>query len=167
MASVDWKTQRNYIIFFDCGPHKILPRYLFWLNLIKQHYRRTIVGSLQDIATVVSRSSVVNKTQLVGAQDGSSIVPIFDWGSFFDSTTKRIKGIKKFQHFRFSCQHPGAVFVKTNCNDVEKKYTLVKSECEHTLRDDFPATIPPPGLSVERQQYLYEKIREFCPEEVN
>ena len=30
---------------------------------------------------------------------------------------------------------------------------------------DLPCIIPPLGLSLERQWYLYERIREFCPEE--
>ncbi|MCG8625900.1 MAG: hypothetical protein MJE68_28370, partial [Proteobacteria bacterium] len=29
---------------------------------------------------------------------------------------------------------------------------------------DLPPVIPPSGLSLERQQYLFEKIREFCRE---
>ena len=29
-----------------------------------------------------------------------------------------------------------------------------------------PSIIPPPGLSAERQWYLYTKIQEFCPEEM-
>ena len=29
----------------------------------------------------------------------------------------------------------------------------------------LPAVVMPNGLSSERKQYLYEKIREFCPDE--
>ena len=38
-------------------------------GLIKQLYRRKYVGCLDDIAIVVSKSSVVNVPQLVGTQD--------------------------------------------------------------------------------------------------
>ena len=49
---------------------------------------------------------------------------------------------------------------------LKKLLSLVRDDCEHTLRESFPDAIPCPGLSPERQQYLFEKIREFCPEEV-
>ncbi len=32
--------------------------------------------------------------------------------------------------------------------------------------NDLPEKVQPPGLSRDRQQYLFEKIREYCPEEV-
>jgi len=124
------------------------------------------VGCLDDIATVVSQSSVVNEVQLVGTQDGTSIVPMYDWAKFLDPVTKRIQGTKKFQHFRFSSDHPGKVFARATHDGPETAFTLVRRNCEDQLKRGFPDVIPPPGLSRERQQYLYERIREFCPEEV-
>ena len=150
--------------FLIVGHTKFSPDTCF--GLIKQKYRKTSVGSLQDIATVVDNSSVVNETQLVGAQDGTPIVPMFDWGKFLDPLTKKVKRIKRFQHFRFTCDHSGKVFAKPTCDGTEKTFSLVRDDCEHTLRESFPDAIPCPGLSPERQQYLFEKIREFCPEEV-
>jgi len=32
--------------------------------------------------------------------------------------------------------------------------------------NDLPEEIQPPGLSQDRKQYLFKKIREYCPEEV-
>ena len=150
--------------FLIVGHTKFSPDTCF--GLIKQVYRRTFVGCLDDISAVVAKSSVVNESQLVGTQDGSTVVPVYDWGGFFDNTTKKVKGIKKFQHFRFTHEHPGKVFARSTCDGDEKEFSLVRDNSNQTLIREFPNGIPPPGLSAERRQYLYEKIREFCPEEV-
>ena len=52
--------------------------------MIKWLYRRTFVGCLDDSVKVVSKSSVVNEPQLAGAEDGSTIIPMYDWATYFD-----------------------------------------------------------------------------------
>ena len=128
-------------------------------------YWRTFVGCLNDIAKVVSKSSVVNEPQLVGAQDGSTIVPMYDWATFFDKGTTKIPHIKQCQHFRFCSQHQGKVFVKPSQGAAELEHSILKKN--NNLLKLLPATITPAGLSHERQLYLYGKIREFCPEEAS
>ena len=150
--------------FLIVGHTKFSPDTYF--GLIKQRYRKTFVGCLEDVATVVSQSSVVNEVQLVGMDNGTSIVPMFDWVKFLDPLTRRIKGTKKFQHFRFSSDHPGKVFARVTHDGPETTFTLIRRNCEDQLKRGFPDIIPPPRLSPERQQYLYEKICKFCPEEV-
>ena len=149
--------------FLIVGHTKFSPDTCF--GLIKRLYRRTFVGCLDDITKVVSKSSVVNEPQLVGTQDGSTIVPMYDWATYFDEGTTKVLGIKKYQHFRFCSEHPGKVYVKTSQAAVEHEHSILKKH--HNLLETFPATITPAGLSPERQLYLYEKIREFCPEEVS
>lgn len=97
-------------------------------GMIKWLYRRTFVDCLDDIAKVVSKSSVVNKLQLVGAQDGSTIVPtcMYDWATYFDGNTTKVSGIKKYQHFQFSSEHPGVVYVKTSQAATEKEFSVLK-----------------------------------------
>ena len=57
----------------------------FWcFGLFKQTYRRTKVDCLDDIVQVVESSAVVNHAQLVGTQDGTVLVPTYDWAKFFD-----------------------------------------------------------------------------------
>ena len=149
--------------FLIVGHTKFSPDTCF--GLIKRLYRRTYIGCLDDISKVVSNSSVVNKPQLVGAQDGSTVVPMYNWGTYFDECTTKVPGIKKYQHFQFSAEHPGKVFVRTSNTADEKEVTILKSH--HNLLETFPSTITPTGLSLERQHYLHEKIREFCPEDVS
>ena len=40
------------------------------------------------MAAVVSKSSVANEPQLVGKQDGTTIVPIYDWASYFEKVSR-------------------------------------------------------------------------------
>ena len=62
--------------FLIVGHTKFSPDTCF--GLIKRLYRRTYVGCLDDISKVVSNSSVVNKPQVVGAQDGSTVVLMYN-----------------------------------------------------------------------------------------
>ena len=51
---------------------------------MKQCFRRTKIGDLDDIANCVSLSSAVNVPQLVGSLDGTVLVPMHNWNGFFD-----------------------------------------------------------------------------------
>ncbi|XP_064651551.1 uncharacterized protein LOC135502539 [Lineus longissimus] len=63
------------LIFLITGHTKFAPDWCF--GLFKQRFRRTRVNTLDDIANVVSQSTVsgVNIPQLAGKEDGSIIVP--------------------------------------------------------------------------------------------
>lgn len=51
------------------------------------------------------KSSTSNRAQLVGAQDGSVIVPVLDWSSFLEG--KDIKQLLKQHQFTMSATNPG------------------------------------------------------------
>ena len=108
---------------------------------------------------------MVNHAQLVGSQDGSVLVPTYDWEQFFDSPfrQKALKGVKAMHHLTFTESKRGVALVKDTINSPEREVMLLKNTSWKPQADDLPAVIPPPGLSLERRQYLYEKIREFCP----
>ena len=101
----------------------------------------------------------VNHPQLVGSYDGTSSLLFYNWTSFFDTKTTALKGITKFHHFRFSAQHHGSVFVKTSSDTVEKEINLLSDKTWKPSQYQLPAVIEPPGLSLEWQWYLYNKIR--------
>ena len=115
-------------------------------GLIKWLYRRTYVGCLDDIGKVVSKSLAVNKSQLIEAQDTSTVVLMYNWGMYFDESTTKVPGIKKYQHFRFSAKHPRNVFVKTSYRADEKEVL----QSHHNLLKTFPSTITPTGSSFEQ-----------------
>ena len=148
--------------FLIVGHTKFAPDWCF--GLAKQCFRKTPVSCLDDIANTVASSSIVNIPQLVGTHDGDLFVPSYDWSNFFNSHVIKtaLKGISKFQHFRFSRTSPGDVYVKSSSTGSEKKITLLKEQSWQPSPDELPEAIEPNGMSPERQLYLYEKIREFC-----
>ena len=75
-----------------------------------------------------------------------------------------LKGISQMHHFRFTASKPGVVYVKNFNDDTEKEIKLLKTPWQPTTHN-MPDVIPPPGLSIERQWYLFNKIRDFCPDE--
>ena len=79
MEGDDWSqsTHRNFV--HDGGHTKFAPDWCF--GLLKQKFRKTKVGCLDDIVKVVNDSSVVNHAQLVGKEDGTIIVPQYDWAT--------------------------------------------------------------------------------------
>ena len=70
------------IQFLIVGHTKFSPDWCF--GLFKQHFRRSKVDCLDDIANVASNSAEVNEVQLVATQDGQILVPTYDWAEFFD-----------------------------------------------------------------------------------
>ena len=162
MASLGWPQQIDHTLIV--GHTKFSPDWCF--GLLKREFRRTKVGCLDDIVWVVEKSAKVNHVQLVGTQDGQVLVPTYDWSEFFSSHFRQtaLKGIKSLHHLRFSHTHTGSVFVKESVSSPERAIKMLRSDSWSPSKDTLPPVIPPQGLSQERKQYLFEKIREFCPE---
>ncbi|XP_065893388.1 uncharacterized protein [Dysidea avara] len=154
------------ISFLPVGHTKFSPDWGF--GLLKQKYKKTFVGCLDDIVKVINQSAKPNWAQLVGAQDGSNIVPMYNWADYFDPHTVKtaLKGITQMHHFRFSSAHLGKVFVKNCKSDKERSINLRKESSWNPTPTDLPHVIVPDGLSLERRWYLFDKVREFCPVEV-
>ena len=53
--------------------------------------------------------------------------------------------------------------VRNDSTDLEREITLIKDVSWRP--NDFPQSITPSGLSLERQWYLHDRIRDFCPED--
>lgn len=122
------------------------------------------MGSLQAIASVVNNSAKCNVAQLVVTEDGKTVVPTYNWTDLFASRFRKFDGIKKHYHFRFISSDPGAVYVKLHSDTTEKGFVLLKGSWSPSS-DDLPPIIIPNGLSMERQWYLLDHIREFYPEQ--
>ena len=124
-----------------------------------------MVGSLDAISEVVNKSAQCNVAQLVSREDGSTVVTTYDWTDFFAPRMKKIAGIKKLHHFRMTSSSPGCVYVKNQFDSpTEERIDLLKAPWSPN-HDELPTVVPPRGLSAERQWYLYEQIRPFCPDE--
>ena len=145
--------------FLPVGHSKFSPDWCF--GFFKHLYRRTRVGSLQAIAHVANNSAECNFAQLVSRKGGSTFVPSYLWTDFF---AMKIPGIKKLHHFQVTASSPGKVFVREWFDSPEVALDLLKEPREPDA-DELPMLIAPHGLSAERQWYLHEQIRPFCPEE--
>ena len=64
--------------------------------------------------------------------------------------------------FRFSAARHGRMYVKESSSAAEWEITLVHDDSWQPSPDELPPVVILNGLSEERQQHLYEKIREFC-----
>ncbi|KAL8583126.1 hypothetical protein ACOMHN_029822 [Nucella lapillus] len=130
--------------------------------------RQDDVSSLDDLARTVELStptSRVNIPQLVGREDGTVMVPTYNWQEYLTPAYKQLKNIKPVGHFRFTATNPGVVFYKTTIADEEQQF-------QHSVPDPYaalapmPALIPPPLLSHARRQYLFNSIRQYVRENV-
>lgn len=131
-------------------------------------FRKCKVDCLDDIAKVVEETAEVNEVLLVSTQSGEVLVPTYDWATFFDKPFNQtaLKGIKSFHHFLFTSNHPGHVFVKSAADQPRKKINMLSDLNWPFIPSELPPVVKPNGLSYERKQYLFEKIREFCRPEV-
>ena len=164
-------TGRNKSItvsFLPAGHTKFSPDWCF--GLFKQKFRRSEVGCLQDIAKVVEASSYVNKAQIVTAH-GDNPVKTYDWTGYFIPYFKRIPNITTYHHFHFDSNSPGKISLRETADGQVTALSHLKDEDDSTFRSmggtsesNFPNQVPPKGLTAERQWYLYDKIRQFCPD---
>ena len=150
------------ISFLIMGHTKFSPDWCF--GLFKQRFRRTKVSCLDDIVRVVESSAEVNHAQLVATQDNDILVPTYNWSQFFEQHCRKtaLSGITSLHHFRLDVTGPGVVHVRSAADQHEKAINMLRDPLWRPTTEDLPVIVPPAGLSLERQWYLYEKIREFC-----
>ena len=137
-------------------------------GLIKLKYKRSYVSSVSQLADVVSNSTTknINISQHVSdPQTGETLVEVRDWKPYLEKRFKKIPNITKYQHFRFSSQHPGHMFVRELPSSEEKKINILRQPVDKVHFLPMPKIIAPPGLNAEREWYLYEQIREHCDAE--
>ena len=65
-----------------------------------------------------------------------------------------------FCHYRFTAAEPGVVYCRQFADTAETRHVVLKPGASPPRI--LPPSLPAPGLSAERQQYLYDKIRPFC-----
>ena len=114
-------------------------------GLIKRKFRHTDVSSLDDLTRVVNESAACNLCQLVGTQDGTTIVPSRDWAGFLSSHFCRLDGSKKYHHFCFEQDHPGVIFLKKTATAKEETWCLLLGDWSPSLADK-PPLVPATGL---------------------
>lgn len=113
----------------------------------------------------MNKSSTGNKAVRYTNADGENTYEWFDWKTFLGDAFKPVKAVRKYHHFRFSSLNPGVVFVKETSDPTEAEVPHQLLRRPGTVFDGtLPQVLPPGGLSVERQAYLYKSIRPFVRE---
>jgi hypothetical protein len=134
-------------------------------GLLKKSYRRTRVDTMGCIAEAVKNSSHVgaNRVQLVRNLSGDQLVHFYNWSEFFSLFFTSLPSITSYHVFYFDCDLPGTVFVKCRSTDPSyQEFTIQRPSSILPTPSQFPIEVVPSGLTVDRQWYLYEKIRQFC-----
>lgn len=105
---------------------------------------------MKSIAQVVNDSAKCYFSQLVSDENGSMIVPTYNWTDFFAPRIKKVVGIKKYHHFRCDSSQPGVVFVKEHADTNEQTIDLMKLTPRWSPDlSELPSAVPPKGLSIE------------------
>ncbi|KAL8607147.1 hypothetical protein ACOMHN_009541 [Nucella lapillus] len=159
------KHQSISLHFMPPGHTKFAPDWCF--ELLKRAFRRSEVHCLQDLSSVVHDSTPVkkvNRAQIVRgeSQDARTEVETYNWQAFFSNHFRTMPGIKKIGHFHFSSDTPGVMKYRETLADAEEEFRLV-ADVQRVLAElpDMPDVIPAPGLSPDKQDYLYRNIRSF------
>ena len=103
-----------------------------------------------------------NFVQHVRSPEQQQLVKTYDWTAFFQLLGFRhLPGILQYHVFRFDSSEPGTIFVKEYSTSPEVAIKILKPPIL-PFNLSFPPEIPPKGLGLDRQWYLYEKIRILC-----
>ena len=128
-------------------------------GLVKQKYRRSDSDTMDHLVRVVNESASCNYAQVYRASDGGSNWKWRNWDLFL---AKHFKGICKLHHFRFSSTEPDIVYVKESIHDTEVPMNILKGAVN--VSEFSPTSLPqelvPAGLTIDRQRYLFNSIRE-------
>jgi len=95
--------------------------------------------------------------------DSEKPVNFYDWKSFLARFFIPLKNISKYQHFIIDAGKPGLVLCKTSENSTVETHCLLKSAdlLPSMSSQSCPTRIKGPGISIDRQWYLYEEIGQF------
>ena len=104
----------------------------------------------------------MNTAELVGLDNGTVLIPAYDWMSYLGILFKKIPHLKTYLHFRFDKAFPGRVFCKQYFSSEETAINILKTDRNMPQADRLPPVITPKGISHERAEYLFKEIREFC-----
>ena len=148
------------VSFMIPGHTKFGPDWLF--GLIKQKYQKTRVSSMHQIESVVKDSTVNGQKKSFIVGQNMSKFNYYSWNDFLAQFFTTTPNITSYHHFLFKAQNPGVVTLKKCSDSPPTTFQFLKSP---VVMGQLPSIIQPDGLSDSRQQYLYEKICQFCEDE--
>lgn len=124
---------------------------------IRKLFRRSDVDCLGQFHTLINKSAATNEA--VPFQSGAW--KWINWKDFLSSQFRAVKGIRRFHHFRVTADDPWTVYLKERIDGEEKPMSMRKRGATPFDATELPEEIIPPGLTLERQQYLYRTVRPY------
>ena len=138
-----------------------------YFGLIKKKYRRSKVYTYDHLVDVINTSTndKYNICQTYSDGQGKPSIQYRKWTSWLGKYFKKMPAITAYQHFYIDEKKPGIVCVKEDSEAKNTEISLLKDETiPFANKYQLPRSSSPKGLSVERQWYLYEKIRRHIPD---
>ena len=125
-------------------------------GLIKILYRKSKANTLDDIVSIVNRSTTVhlNTSQLYLNGEGFKYYNFKNYFQMF----KKLPNIQKYHHFYLTSQHPGVIFYKDRIED-DYKEAIIRTFSYAT--NILPPTIDVRPLSLKRQEELHKEIAPY------
>lgn len=119
--------------------------------------------TIEQLAHLIESSSKNGHNVCIRAsQNKTSAVTYFDLSSWLSQYFETLKGITNYQNFVLEQKNPSVIVVKEHKDSFDIKINLTKKKFpfgKFHLPKRLPKQIFPEGLSLERQWYLYDKIR--------
>lgn len=137
-----------------------------YFGLIRRLYRKSKIYTYNQLVELIQNSS---SNGLVLCQPflnekSEQNYQYYEWTSWLLKFFNKLPEITKYHHFSFNKEKPGEVIVKESIDGKEYIFNLLKNK-EHRFDRviEKPSILIPNGLSIERQWYLYDNIREHIP----
>jgi len=143
--------------FMVAGHTKFSPDGFF--GLIKLLLRKSEVDNLEDLIKVVENSTPggYNIAQTIFDNNGNQIVHFYEWTDWLKQNFITIPNILKQHYFEFNSLYQGQVKISTSSYGEKITINIEKTKQQNNLKQLVEKKLP--GLSAERQWYLYEQIR--------
>ena len=136
-----------------------------YFGLFKTHYRRQ--NNIDDMADLV-------KCVCKSGQDVECVPQLYqnwqyyEWNVFLGQWFQPLSAFGRSHTFEFDREHPGVMEIRVMPSDTNptKIYMLRPGVKVEDIQNAFqcqvlPPVIKPKGLSLQRLQYLFEKVREY------
>lgn len=171
MQYLAWRTLTTQhktiqISFMIPGHTKFAPDRFF--GLFKKKFRMSNVDTMQDMARTVQSSTdkAINLPQpIVDPVSKQQLVHVYKWSAFLEQFFKPIPHILSYQVFHTSSLNPGTFLLQKHSSSPKEEVSILRDVDEAIPVGHLPEEISLKGLTLERQWYLYEQIREFCTTE--
>ncbi|CAG8483999.1 45564_t:CDS:1 [Gigaspora margarita] len=115
-----------------------------------------------DLINVVHQSIVdgYNQAETVYDSSGNKKIIFYKWSKILSQFFTPIPSILKQYHFILSSKNVGKVEIRTTNDSTSKEINIARANSIPCMKDAFPEVIPAREISLKRQWYLYEEIRQ-------